>query len=150
MPRLAETTPAAAPQLPPTSPGRLAQFSWPITLFARRIAASLNDSPRPSTPSLAPGSTGARKRKTERPKPNISRPTDPRPILDVEEHERRQGIHVFFLRICFTAAAAICGVGIRNEQGAWRGVAQGECGGFMAGTLWRHCRVRTRDVACEK
>ncbi|KAJ7152811.1 rho GTPase activating protein 22 [Mycena filopes] len=73
-------TPTQAPPTPTRAP--LAQFlARPSKWFSRSVSAPRvsagDESPRPSTSSLAPGSTGARK-------PKISRPTDPRPILDVE------------------------------------------------------------------
>ncbi|KAK7013752.1 Rho GTPase activating protein 22 [Favolaschia claudopus] len=84
-PSLQPPTPAPAP---PTTPSRapLTNFlTRPSKWFGRsasapRVAglgAGNDDSPRASTSSLAPGSSAARK-------PKISRPTDPRPILDAE------------------------------------------------------------------
>ncbi|KAJ7036798.1 hypothetical protein C8F04DRAFT_1094429 [Mycena alexandri] len=70
-------TPTQAPPTPSRAP--LTQFlTRPSKWFSRSVSAprvsSGDESPRASTSSLAPAVR----------KPKISRPTDPRPILDVE------------------------------------------------------------------
>ncbi|KAF7363094.1 Rho GTPase activating protein 22 [Mycena venus] len=88
-PSLQPPTPSPGPTAPPTpSRAPLSQFlTRPSKWFARSASAPRvsspglsagghDDSPRASTSSLAPG--GATR------KPKISRPTDPRPILDAE------------------------------------------------------------------